>query len=107
MPTNTKTLNFQDIVNFVELSASQDEINRLCSAIKYRQKRNIQSAKRQFGPGSLVEWTSKYGAVYQGLVTKLGRSTAYVTTDSGMRWRVTASLLRSRVKKMPGSGTGI
>lgn len=99
MPTDKKPMNFQDFVNFVELNASQDEISRLCSAIKYRQKRNVQRAKMQFGPGSMVEWNSKYGHVEKGLVTKMGRSMAYVTTSSGMRWRVTASLLRNQAKQ--------
>lgn len=74
---------------------TNDQLDSIVMAIKYRRGNLTQEAKRAFGPGSSVKfYSSKRGQTFTGEVVKVGRKFLTVRTQSGL-WRVPGNMLEA------------
>ena len=76
---------------------TDDELNQLIDAIKYRRSRLTEEKKDDLFEGLKVKFTSsRNGRVYVGTVRKVNRK--FVLVDTGPQvWRVPANMLENAV----------
>jgi hypothetical protein len=72
---------------------SNEELRSLSKLVSIEMDHRIQGFKQSLNIGDMVEFTSKYGYVVTGELTKINRKTANVY-EGATRWRVSLSLLR-------------
>lgn len=75
---------------------TNDQLNSIISAIKFRRGQLTQQAKRSFRVGSVVKFTNtKRGTIVQGTVEKI--AIKYITVRDPLRglWKVPANMLES------------
>lgn len=75
---------------------SNDQLNSIVSAIKYRRSQLTKETKRQLQVGSLVKFTSsRTGQVINGTVEKI--AIKYITVKDPRRglWKVPANMLEA------------
>lgn len=92
---SNSTVTQEDVLRFIRTSMTLEDSKALVAAFNTRIKAMRKAATIALRVGQRVEWTSKYGSVVRGNVTKVGRTRAHVTADGGGRWYVSSSLLRN------------
>ena len=76
---------------------TNDELNMLGNAIRYRRSRLTEEKKDLLFPGLKVKFTnSRNGRVYTGVVEKINRKFVIVRTPT-QTWRVPANMLENAV----------
>lgn len=93
METTTKPT-YNDVLDFIRYTMTQEQCPTLTDVLNVRIKSMRKAATIGLYNGKVVEWTSKHGFTERGIVTKVGRTRAHVTTNTGARWYVSSSLLR-------------
>jgi hypothetical protein len=74
---------------------SNDQLNSIIGAIKYRRGQITQSAKRSFRVGSKVKFYSdKRGQIFVGTIEKMAIKFATINTSTGT-WKVPANMLEA------------
>lgn len=74
---------------------TNDQLNSILAAIKFRRGQLTQQAKREIRLGGTVQFTStRHGQTLTGTVEKIARKFVTVRTSHGL-WRVPASMLES------------
>lgn len=74
---------------------TNDQLESIVSAIKYRRSQITKDAKRSFRVGTKVKfYSSKRGQTYIGDVTKVAIKYITVSTAQGL-WRVPANMLEA------------
>ena len=74
---------------------TNDQLNSILAAIKFRRGQLTQQAKREIRLGGTVQFTStRHGQTFTGTVEKIARKFVTVRTTQGV-WRVPASMLES------------
>lgn len=74
---------------------TNDQLNSILAAIKFRRGQLTQQAKREIRLGGAVQFTStRHGQTFTGTVEKIARKFVTVRTTQGI-WRVPASMLES------------
>lgn len=74
---------------------SNDQLDSIISAIKYRRGQMTKDAKRAFTVGSKVKfYSTKRGISVQGQVTKVAIKYITVSTPQGL-WKVPANMLEA------------
>ena len=74
---------------------SNDQLDSILMAIKYRRGQISQVNKRAFGPGSAVKfYSTKRGQTFTGTVEKVAIKYVTVATNQG-RWKVPANMLEA------------
>lgn len=74
---------------------TNDQLNSIVSAIKFRRTQMTKVAKRAFGPGTQVKfYSTKRGVTIVGIVEKVAIKYVTVNTNQG-RWRVPANMLEA------------
>lgn len=88
-----KSMNVNDVLAFIMVNASRDDLNKIASAHRFRSDALRSACKAQFTRGDTVTWTnSRNGQRMTGTVVKFNRKTIDVRTAQGL-WRVSAQLL--------------
>lgn len=78
---------------------SNDELNEVIQAVKYRRTQLAKQVTRKLRVGAIVEFTGKRGQTIRGKITKVNPKTCLVKQDNAPTvWRVTASLLTEVVE---------
>lgn len=80
---------FQECIN----TMTREECGMVWAMLKRRYQILDILATMEVEVGQRVEFTAR-GRLHTGVVTKMGPKNAKVTTDEGIKWTVTASLLR-------------
>lgn len=74
---------------------TDDQLNAIIGAIKFRRNQIAKVAKRAFGPGSQVKfYSTKRGITVVGVVEKVAIKYVTVNTNQG-RWKVPANMLEA------------
>jgi hypothetical protein len=95
MNKEKQTMNMKDIIAYISVNATRDDLNAIARAHRFRTDSLRQVAKAQFFKGDTVTWTnSRNGLTMTGSVNKLNRKTIDVRTREGFIWRVSAQLLK-------------
>jgi hypothetical protein len=81
-----------EIVNFVK-SLDEDGLSVLVETYNRCRKHFQRAAYNQFKPGDKVKFQSRRQGVVEGKVVKRLRKNILILADTGMRWRVTPTLL--------------
>lgn len=75
---------------------SNDDLNTMAEAIRYRRAQVTKEVRRSLTPGATVKFhNSRRGGVTVGVVTKI--ATKFVTVNAGTQglWRVPANMLET------------
>ena len=73
---------------------TNDQLNSITMAIKYRRNLMTKVARNTFGLGASVKfYNPKVGQTYTGRVDKVGRKFLTVRTSTNQLWRVPGSML--------------
>lgn len=74
---------------------TNDQLDSIISAIKYRRGQLTQEAKREFRVGSAVKfYSTKRGQTFTGTVNKIAIKYITVSTPQGL-WKVPANMLEA------------
>lgn len=74
---------------------TNDQLNSILAAIKFRRGQLTQQTKRAITLGGTVQFTSsRHGQTFTGTVEKIARKFVTVRTSHGL-WRVPASMLET------------
>ena len=92
-----EAVTFNDVIAWVE-TQQEDSLRIVSAAIRnrilyFRSQRTVVAAAT-FRAGDRAQFSSKYGDTKVGRITKINRTTASITLDDGMRWKVSLSLLQ-------------
>lgn len=97
-------MTFQKIYNEIALgSFTNDQLNELAEAIRYRRNQILKANKRQLAVGSKVKFTGRDGRTVLGEVTKINRKYVIVKEQPnsfnggifGTNWRVPGAMLEA------------
>lgn len=83
---------FQDTINFIEWSATDDELRSIIEAVKMRRARLTKQNIRATIVGDQVSFTGRGGMTITGTVTKVMQKNVIVNTQRG-NYRVPANML--------------
>jgi hypothetical protein len=96
------TISLDDIIRGVALGTlSNDDLNKVLDAVKYRRNSLLRENKREMTIGSKVQFKAKGGRTVVGEVTKINRKFIIVREQSNsfnggifpVNWRVPGSML--------------
>jgi len=89
-----KVAAIDDILYTIQFGAlTNDELNGVLAAVKYRRAQITQNMRRRLAPGDSVRFFSnRQGRTVQGAVEKVAIKNITVRTPQGL-WRVPASML--------------
>lgn len=85
--------NLNQIIRDIRAHASIEDIRAIEDAIRVRFDIINRSASYEFRIGDTVRFNSKTRGIITGKISKINRKTIKVTTDSGMIWKVSPTLL--------------
>jgi predicted RNA-binding protein with PUA-like domain len=83
----------KDLLYSIQFELSNDELDQVLAAVKYRRSQLTQCMRRQLQVGDTVKfYHSRYNQTLQGSVAKVAIKYVTVSTTKG-RWKVPASML--------------
>ncbi len=87
-------MNKQTALNFIMFNASNENLEEVIRAVKFRRAELARSSFTTVKLGSRVTFTGSKSGKITGTVAKLGRKNIYVLDDATkMQWRVPANML--------------
>lgn len=85
-------MNIEELIE--EISKMKESELKQVSKIVHERYRQLETLRLMvFNVGDTVSWDSKRGMKVIGKITKINRTTANVTSNSGERWKVSPTLL--------------